>query len=191
MVATRHILSTDFRQAFVAHLHILLDTNVLIGNGLTAQETLKPLSYSLLADFIHHVRSDLSVSLVSLTIVTYSKNLHDSSIPLSIQTMSAKLLVNLVDSIIPDKFPSEFKRPFLIRILSTFIQKFSSIKENLPYYFKNYGPDRSLERIGQNSALVEGEFCELGRPIRTFTSETSGADIFRGMLSLVTILHFD
>jgi transformation/transcription domain-associated protein len=41
MIALRHILSTDFRAAFVAYIETLLDENVLIGSGRTSFETLR------------------------------------------------------------------------------------------------------------------------------------------------------
>ena len=55
----------------------------------------------MLADFVHHVRLELSVEQISRMISLYSRNLHDVSLPLSIQTMSAKLLVNLIDALKP------------------------------------------------------------------------------------------
>lgn len=64
LVATRHILATDFRKAFFKKIDVLLDENVLIGKGRGAQEVVRPLAYSTLADLIHHVRTDLTVRLV-------------------------------------------------------------------------------------------------------------------------------
>lgn len=37
---------------------------VLVGTGRACFETLRPLAYSLLAELVHHVRSDLSLSQV-------------------------------------------------------------------------------------------------------------------------------
>ena len=53
----------------------------------------------MLADLIHHVRHDLSIDQLMHMVTLYSRNLHDVTLPLSIQTMSAKLLVNLIDSL--------------------------------------------------------------------------------------------
>ncbi|CCG81911.1 putative Histone acetylase complex subunit Paf400 [Taphrina deformans PYCC 5710] len=41
LVATRHILSTEFRNAFLGKIEVLLDENVLVGNGVTAREALR------------------------------------------------------------------------------------------------------------------------------------------------------
>ena len=41
LVATRHILFTDFRMPFLKHVDLLLDEQVIVGNGLTSKETLR------------------------------------------------------------------------------------------------------------------------------------------------------
>jgi transformation/transcription domain-associated protein len=41
LVATRHILSTDFRADFVPKIDLLLNESVLIGTGVTAHDTLR------------------------------------------------------------------------------------------------------------------------------------------------------
>jgi len=52
-----------------------------------------------LADLVHHVRQSLSLSDLALAVNLFSKNVHDESLPCSIQTMSCKLLLNLVECI--------------------------------------------------------------------------------------------
>jgi transformation/transcription domain-associated protein len=54
----------------------------------------------MLADLLHHVRAELDSTQLRRTIAIYSANLHDESLAPSIQTMCAKLLLNLVDRII-------------------------------------------------------------------------------------------
>jgi transformation/transcription domain-associated protein len=54
----------------------------------------------MLADLIHHVRQELSTEIISRTILLYTQNMHDCSLSPSIQTMSAKLLLNLIDCIV-------------------------------------------------------------------------------------------
>jgi transformation/transcription domain-associated protein len=41
LVATRHILFTDFRLPFLRYVDLLLDENVIVGTGLTSRETLR------------------------------------------------------------------------------------------------------------------------------------------------------
>lgn len=59
----------------------------------------------MLADLLHHVRAELDSTQLRRTIAIYSANLHDESLAPSIQTMCAKLLLNLIDRII--KLPDQ------------------------------------------------------------------------------------
>lgn len=120
LVATRHILATEFRRAFLPHLDDLLDEQKLIGPGRTCYETLRPLAYSTLADLVHHVRMELQYGQFIRVVQLYCRNLHDPSLPYSIKIMSAKLLWNLIESIARFKnspesaqctIPSEFFHP--------------------------------------------------------------------------------
>ncbi|XP_013399832.1 transformation/transcription domain-associated protein-like [Lingula anatina] len=99
LIAARHILATDLRNRFVPHIDKLFDETVLIGSGWTTHESLRPLAYSTLADLVHHVRTALPLTDLSLAVNLFSKNVHDESLPCSIQTMSCKLLLNLVECI--------------------------------------------------------------------------------------------
>ena len=126
LVAIRHTINFNFRKIFLSKLDDLLDERTLIGDGLTVYESMRPLAYSLLADLIHHIRESLSRDQIRKTVNVFSKNLHDSFPGTSFQTMSAKLLLNLADSIanIPDKKDA---RHFLILILSAIGDKFADM----------------------------------------------------------------
>ncbi|KAH9644539.1 hypothetical protein HF086_002340 [Spodoptera exigua] len=99
VIATRHILATDLRLKFVPYMERLFDEDVLLGGGWTVHESLRPLAYSTLADLVHHVRQLLPLTDLAIAAHLFSKNVHDESLPTSIQTMSCKLLLNLVDCI--------------------------------------------------------------------------------------------
>lgn len=47
LVATRHILATDFREGFFKHIDIFLDENLLVGTSRGAGDSLRPLAYSM------------------------------------------------------------------------------------------------------------------------------------------------
>lgn len=98
--ATRHILSTNYKKLFLPKLDYLFDEEVLIGSGFTTHETLRPLAYSTVADFIHNVRSELQLEDIEKTITMYTGYLLDQSLALTVQIMSAKLLLNLVERIL-------------------------------------------------------------------------------------------
>ncbi|MCJ1286042.1 hypothetical protein MMC26_005384 [Xylographa opegraphella] len=131
LVAIRHIVNFNYRAIFSTRVDDLLDERTLIGDGLTVYETMRPLAYSMLADLIHHVRGDLTAAQIQRTIDLFSKNMLDDFPGTSFQTMSAKLLLNMAESIanLPNK---EDGRHFLIMILNAIAAKFASMNKEYP-----------------------------------------------------------
>ncbi|KAI8515281.1 hypothetical protein Bbelb_060940, partial [Branchiostoma belcheri] len=145
LIAARHILATDLRNRFVPHIDRLFDEKVLIGTGWTTRETLRPLAYSTLADLVHHVRQHLQLSDLALAVHLFSKNVHDDLLPSSIQTMSCKLLLNLVECIKSDQDGGN-GREILMRMLEVFVLKFHTIaKFQLPGIFAKCKNERELD----------------------------------------------
>lgn len=140
LVAIRHTINFNFRKIFLDRIDDLLDMRTLIGDGLTVYETMRPLAYSMLADLIHHVRDSLSRDQIRTTVEVFSKSLDDNFPGTSFQTMSAKLLLNMADSIasLNDKKDA---RHFLIMILSAVADKFAAMNrqyQNAVKLFKLY-----------------------------------------------------
>ncbi|XP_030876418.1 transformation/transcription domain-associated protein [Leptonychotes weddellii] len=124
LIAAKHILTTELRNQFIPCMDKLFDESILIGSGYTARETLRPLAYSTLADLVHHVRQHLPLSDLSLAVQLFAKNIDDESLPSSIQTMSCKLLLNLVDCIrSKSEQESGNGRDVLMRMLEVFVLK--------------------------------------------------------------------
>ncbi|KAJ1978693.1 transcription-associated protein 1, partial [Dimargaris xerosporica] len=126
LIALRHILATDLRTAFVSKIDVLLSAEILIGRGVTSRETLRSIAFSTLADLVHHIRADLSPTQLARAVRMYADNLHDTTLASGIQSMSAKLLINLIDCIvaIPDK---SVARQLLMQIFTTFTYKLESL----------------------------------------------------------------
>ncbi|XP_072415930.1 transformation/transcription domain-associated protein isoform X1 [Chiloscyllium punctatum] len=146
LIAAKHILTTDLRNQFIPCMDKLFDESVLIGSGYTARETLRPLAYSTLADLVHHVRQHLPLNDLALAVQLFAKNIDDESLPSSIQTMSCKLLLNLVDCI---RSKSEQEngngRDILMRMLEVFVLKFHTISRyQLSTIFKKCKPQSEL-----------------------------------------------
>ncbi|KAL1426892.1 hypothetical protein MTO96_000428 [Rhipicephalus appendiculatus] len=151
LIAARHILATDLRNKFVGCMEQLFDENILIGSGWTAYESLRPLAYSTLADLVHHVRQHLPLNNLSSAVAVFSRNVHDESLPASIQTMSCKLLLNLVECIRTRSDQENGNgRELLIRMLEVFVLKFKTIaKCQLPVLMqksRQQGPPSEANR---------------------------------------------
>ncbi|XP_047194241.1 transformation/transcription domain-associated protein isoform X4 [Hippoglossus stenolepis] len=146
LIAAKHILTTDLRSQFIPCMDKLFDESILIGSGYTARETLRPLAYSTLADLVHHVRQNLPLTDLSLAVQLFAKNIDDESLPSNIQTMSCKLLLNLVDCI---RLKSEQEngngRDILMRMLEVFVLKFHTIaRYQLVSIFKKCKPQSEM-----------------------------------------------
>ncbi|KAH8272038.1 hypothetical protein KR018_007399 [Drosophila ironensis] len=133
LIAARHIFATDLRQRFIPTIEKLFDEDLLIGKGVTL-DSIRPLAYSTLADLAHHVRQSLSLDVLLKAVNLFSKNVHDETLAVGIQTMSCKLLLNLVDCL---RHHSELEpqrsRQILSKLLKVFVQKFETIaKIQLP-----------------------------------------------------------
>lgn len=131
LVAIRHIINFNYRRIFLSKIDELLDERTLIGDGLTVYETMRPLAYSMLADLIHHVRESLSRDQIRRTVEVYTKNLHDNFPGTSFQTMSAKLLLNMAESIAKLENKAD-ARYFLIMILDAIGDKFAAMNHQYP-----------------------------------------------------------
>ncbi|GAA5857110.1 hypothetical protein JCM5353_001350, partial [Sporobolomyces roseus] len=127
IIATRHILQSELRSAFLSQIDTLLDDYVLTGNSVTGHENLRPLAYSMLADLIHHCRADLTLPQLSRVVHTYCANIHDPTLASAIQTMCSKLLLNLIDPI-ASKEPGEAMK-ILQRILLSFVSRMEAMAE--------------------------------------------------------------
>nr|XP_057918223.1 transformation/transcription domain-associated protein isoform X2 [Doryrhamphus excisus] len=146
LIAAKHILTTELRSQFIPCMDKLFDESILIGSGYTARETLRPLAYSTLADLVHHVRQNLPLTDLSLAVQLFAKNIDDESLPSNIQTMSCKLLLNLVDCI---RSKSEQEngngRDILMRMLEVFVLKFHTIaRYQLVSIFKKCKPQSEM-----------------------------------------------
>lgn len=114
LVAMRHITNTEHRAFFLNKVHILLEERVLIGSGLTAYETLRPIAFSTVADLIHHLRNELSIDQIWQAVTVYTKNLLDMNFAPHYQGMCLKLLINVLDRLSSMQAPQEGRQIMML-----------------------------------------------------------------------------
>lgn len=134
LIASRHILQSEFRHSFLAYVDTLVDDRVLIGFGQTCREQLRPLAYSMIADLVHHVREELSIVTLSRVIHIYSCDVHDPTLALSIQTMCSKLLLNVTENVVRNNGDEEESVHILNRSLEAFTAKVESVAATRDMY---------------------------------------------------------
>lgn len=170
LIAARHILQTDFRNAFVPHIDTLVDDRVLIGVGITCHEQLRPLAYSMIADLVHHVREDLSITTLAHVVHIYSCNLHDATLAPSIQTMCSKLLLNLTENVV--KTETEDATHILYRSLETFVRKIENLAESRDDWKKWSRPaGMTAKEMREKSKELEGKAAAEEKGKDTSTKE--------------------
>jgi hypothetical protein len=182
--ATRHIINCSFRSIFSKYIDEFLDERILIGDGLTDYETLRPLAYSVLADLIRHVRDILEPSQIRKIINVYTKNLRDNFPGTNLQTMSARLLLNMAECIakMPNKVDA---RHYLIMILNAIGDKFAILNRQYPNAVKlsKLYAQQSINGIPDNyladkNHLPDWDEIDIftATPIKTSNPRDRGAD---------------
>lgn len=151
--AIRHILSTPFRSQFVPKIDLLFNEKILIGDGLTSYETLRPLAYSTVADFIHNVRQELTPKQIWATVEIYCSLLKDDSLALTVQIMSAKLLLNLVERIMNSPSKLESRHLFMM-IIDSYAKRFMSLNRKYNYVLKKHNQFEKSSKIKENDAKL-------------------------------------
>lgn len=125
LVATRHLLNSEFRNGFFHHVDSFLDERVLTGN----RSIVRPMAYQMLSDLVHHVRALLSMKQMTRIVGMYCRILHDTSLSISSQNVAVRTLLNLVETIYQNKDPDgQLGRDMLVRLLFAFVEKLESIK---------------------------------------------------------------
>lgn len=169
---------------FVTSMDKLFDEDLLLGRGYTTHESLRPLAYSTLADLVHHVRTHLNITVLSKAVHLFSKNVHDESLPTSIQTMSCKLLLNLVDCI-RQRSDSETTtaRDLLITMLRVFTLKFHTIaKMQLPLIIQKWKTTKTDNTV---ATLTTTNQSQTNTSLTTILTPTT-TDANRDQISLDT-----
>lgn len=180
LVATRHILATNLRTHFIPSIELLFDEDLLLGRGYTTHESLRPLAYSTLGDFIHHVRQELKFDILVKAVHLFSKNIHDETLPTAIQIMSIRLLLNLVDCIrIPrnDAGTSTLatsRRELLSNMLRVFVLKFHTIsKVQMPIIVEKWKKFQANQIILDSSLTPSKDFLTVDILPETIAKLTS------------------
>uniref|UniRef100_A0A914VHX2 Transformation/transcription domain-associated protein n=1 Tax=Plectus sambesii TaxID=2011161 RepID=A0A914VHX2_9BILA len=159
LMATRHLLGSELRVKFVPHLPKLFNENLMIGSGWTANETLRPLVFSMLADLVHHVRQQLNYVALSSSVHLFSRCIHDPTLPAYVQAMCCKLMLNLVECIVntTERHPDQSIRELLFYMLEVFIRKFKVVAvQHLPAIMEKHSATNGEEvtsKVNGNDAI--------------------------------------
>ena len=155
-IITRHILDlSDMREHFVDYLDSLLDDRVLIGSDQYHNDAIRPLAFSTLADLIHHIRDHLSPTLITKVIAAFRRNMFDDTLALTFHSMSAKLLLHLVEQMCRDKENFEENHLQLLRIFITFTDRLGTLAHSIEDLTKEFqDAEEQLKKSPDNVEAV-------------------------------------
>ncbi|KAJ3683868.1 hypothetical protein LUZ60_014095 [Juncus effusus] len=184
LVALKHVNGSDFRRGLFPLIDTLLDERILIGTGRVCIETLRPLAYSILAEMVHHIRMDmampqvalsLSLSQMSRIIYLFSRNMHDSSLSIVIQTTCARLMLNLVEPIFDkgvDERTMDEARVLLCRILDAFVRKFRTVRRAVSQLLEEGEEGKERTSLRQKLELPIQSILNMQTPVE-YSKEVS------------------
>ncbi|VDK71443.1 unnamed protein product [Litomosoides sigmodontis] len=110
----KNIFVTDLQTKFIPVIPKLFNENLMLGNGFSSMDFLRPTMYTMLADLVHHVRSQLSYNLLCCSVYAFTKSMFDPAIQPTVQSMCIKLMMNLIES---------FCRDILFCLLENYVRK--------------------------------------------------------------------
>lgn len=154
LVATRHLLNSDFRAGFYRHIDSMLDERVLMGYSMSSHNNrsdptiIRPLAYTTLSDLCQHMRTLFTMPQMVRVVCLFARVLHDESmtLPLTTQFTAVRTLLSLVDLIFHNKDPNgQLGRDMLVRLLYTLTDKLQSLVEYFPIVYKAEKTRESIE----------------------------------------------
>lgn len=172
LYAIRHTLTTDLRKLYASKFEILFNEKVLLGDGLTAHETLRPLAYTIVADFVH-LNDEISPAQIWKAVETFCDHLKDNSLTQNVYIMSAKLMLNLVDRINKLENKKESRQMFLVMI-DAFGKRFSAVNnqfDDIMIQHEEYTKNKSsntqkLVELESRAQELTGEAANGVKPLK-------------------------
>uniref|UniRef100_A0A0N5ASH3 Non-specific serine/threonine protein kinase n=1 Tax=Syphacia muris TaxID=451379 RepID=A0A0N5ASH3_9BILA len=132
LIATaKNFFQCDMRTKFISILPRLFNENLLLGTGFTVVDNMRTILYTILADLVHHLRTNLSYNFLCCSVYTFVRSIHDQSLPPYVQAMCCKLVMNLIDSfvVIEKEHSEQPGRDILLWIMESYVRKFRVLAE--------------------------------------------------------------
>uniref|UniRef100_A0A915D5E6 Uncharacterized protein n=1 Tax=Ditylenchus dipsaci TaxID=166011 RepID=A0A915D5E6_9BILA len=90
----------EMRANFIPIIPRMTIDSILLGTSFTSIDQLRFHAYTLLADILHHVRTNLPYKILTHIFFISARNLHDPSLSPYVQTMYGKLMMNFVEPLL-------------------------------------------------------------------------------------------
>ena len=145
------------------YIGLFFDEATFCGTGYTASEQLRSNACSMVADFVHNVRKQLSHADLCKAVTFFSKSLHDPLLYTNMQHMCCRVLINLIDCIKArdQENPSISTRDLILKLLQVIALKFKSIAK---YQVAHLLEANSSNKGTSEASKPAGETSEEAKP---------------------------
>jgi transformation/transcription domain-associated protein len=126
LAISRHIFN-DLRPKFLPYISQFFDETLFCGTGYTASESLRTSTCSMIADYVHSVRKQLSYAELCKAITYFSKCLHDPLLHTNLQNMCCRVLLGLIDCVRAKEQENNGARDMILKLLEVIVLKFKSL----------------------------------------------------------------
>ncbi len=143
------------------YIDVFFDESIFCSNGFTARECLRSISCSIVADYIHNVRKNLTMNDICKSINYFSKYLLDSTLPVNLHHMCCRILLALLDCIKSkqDTDNQWSPRELILKVLEIVVTKFKQIsKTQVKYLLENN--NELIQTQPSSDNLLSEEKCK-------------------------------
>ncbi|KZW01671.1 hypothetical protein EXIGLDRAFT_760587 [Exidia glandulosa HHB12029] len=112
----------DYRAYLQANIELFTDERILLGRGIGSQDTLRPTGYMVLADLVHHIRTDLDPCRSAALSSSSRRACATTRFPDRCRTCSNRLEAIVI------KFPQDETAKLVFQLLDCFADKIASLK---------------------------------------------------------------
>ncbi|KAH7106416.1 FAT domain-containing protein [Auriculariales sp. MPI-PUGE-AT-0066] len=143
----RHLSGSEYRASLTAHIDLLIDERVLLGDGLGSRDAMRSQVIHVASDLIHQVRGELTPQQLLRSVKLLCANLHNDTIVAGVQAVMAKVLANLID-ILKERLEPPENSKILHEILQCFAAKIKMLSHVRPTW--------SEMKIGKTPGDIDG-----------------------------------
>lgn len=98
LVAIKNLLQSELKRSFFGHVERIMDEQFLL--GASRHQALRPLTYTIIIDYLSQIRENMSVMQVTRIVHLFSASVHDPSLTIPVQIMCTRCILSMVERII-------------------------------------------------------------------------------------------
>ena len=151
----RNLIVTPYKTGLFKQIDSLQDESILFGGYISTHDSVRGLGYQILLEILYNNKTSLNQLQLFRAVAMYGKNLHDPTLGIQIQTMSARLLVALADPIYRVHDAVDLRGKYLLnRIVATIVHKLEALRELIPNTLIRIRNKQKLQQQRRKQSIV-------------------------------------